>query len=93
MEKLLALSLKFIEKKLEKDPYLCGKEITLADLSAAFEIKGQSVLKTDLSKYPNLQSWFKKIEEIPEVANLFKTMSMPGLEGNDTSARDLKAKL
>ena len=56
-----------MEKWLTKSQYLCGEQMTIADLSAAHELDQARFIALDLSKWPKVKQWlFKMIDESPE---------------------------
>ena len=63
---MLSRSLRLMENKLAKTKYLCGNEISVADLSAAHELDMTKFLNFDLSKWPHVKAWlFHVIDENP----------------------------
>ena len=50
-----------LEGRLSKTKYLCGDEISIADISAACELDSAKFLQLDLSQYPKLAAWSKNI--------------------------------
>ena len=54
---MLKRSLRLIETRLSKTPYLCGDEMTIADLSAACELDQLRFIDTDLTPYPKITAW------------------------------------
>ena len=72
---MLKRSLRLVEARLSKTSYLCGNEMTIADLSAACELDQTRFIGYDLSPYPKTQAWlFKMIDEQPVVLEIHKTM-------------------
>ena len=64
----LKRSLDLMERWLTENTYLCGSQITIADVSAACELSQTRALQLDLNKWPKVQEWQKKmIEETPEI--------------------------
>jgi len=60
---LLESSLKMIDTFfLEKTPFLAGEQISLADLSAVEEIVMLDLIPFDLSPYPKVQAWIKRVQ-------------------------------
>ena len=65
---LLTRSLKIIDNVfLAETKYLCGDEITIADLSCFWELTQLGFIEEDISKYPNMNKWYNTILEIKEV--------------------------
>mmetsp|Transcript_13368 Transcript_13368/g.14994 ORF Transcript_13368/g.14994 Transcript_13368/m.14994 type:complete len:194 (+) Transcript_13368:105-686(+) len=93
LDKLLHKSLRLMDKTLKYSKYCCGDQINIVDLSLGTEINSLTPLGTDMSKYPYVQQWMKRLEEIPEVKNIFDNMSVPFLEGNNTSAKMILSKI
>ena len=72
-EIMLARSLRVMENKLAKTKYLCGNEISIADLSAAHELDMIKFLDVDLSKWPHVKAWHHHmIDENPVNFELVK---------------------
>ena len=72
-EIMLARSLRIMENKLEKTKYLCGNEVSIADLSAAHELDMIKFMDFDLSKWPHVKAWhFHMIDENPVNLELCK---------------------
>ena len=70
---MLKRSLRLIETRLTKTPYLCGDEMTIADLSAACELDQTRFIDLDLTPYPKVKAWlYKMIDESPPVLELHK---------------------
>ncbi|CAD8119561.1 unnamed protein product [Paramecium sonneborni] len=61
------LALKFLETKFSTQDYICGKEISLADISAYCEIMQLHMVNWDFSKYPNILNWMQRVTQIKEV--------------------------
>ena len=67
--------MKLIEQRLAENEYLCGNEISIADLSAGCELDQIKFLGTDLATWPLAEKWLHKIiDENPPVLELHKTM-------------------
>ena len=65
---LLDKSLKTIETVFLTDSkYICGNEITIADLSCFWELTQLGFIEEDLTKYPNLNKWYNMILEMKEI--------------------------
>ena len=66
-------SLDLMERWLTDSPYLCGNEITIADLAGACEVIQGRFIELDFKKWPNVQAWMEKIIfGIPEVHEITK---------------------
>ena len=64
---ILKKSLTIMEKWLAEQKYLCGKEISIADIAAAHELDQTKFLAYDLSPYPKVKAWLHHvIDESPE---------------------------
>ena len=68
----LSKSLKLMETywlKNESQTYLCGNDITIADISGACELA--QLLATDkateINKYPKVQKWLNNMLSLPEM--------------------------
>ena len=55
-----------LEKRLESNDYLCGGEISIADLSAAMELE-QTILapEIDLSAFTKMTAWKSRVLDLP----------------------------
>jgi glutathionyl-hydroquinone reductase len=75
-EKILVNSLKYIDGLLGKHKYLCGDEITIADLSAFWEIIEIPILRhsvssgsvVDYTNYKNINRWMQLLLSINEIS-------------------------
>jgi len=66
-------TLKYIEENfLSNSNYIGGDNVTLADLSAACEIIGLNAVDFDLTPYPKVFAWLKRMHELPEVKETHK---------------------
>ena len=67
-------SLKFI-LSLSGGPYLFGENLTLADLTHYFVLMGPVYLADDttITKFPEVQEWFQKVEQDPSVAETLES--------------------
>lgn len=71
----LKRSLDLMERWLNQSEYLCGSQISIADISAACELIQTRYIEYDLKKYPQTQQWLDKIIfGIPEVHEITKPM-------------------
>ena len=50
-------AMKMMEKILEKHKFLCGDEMTIADLSAACELHNVKFIELDYSKFKHVTRW------------------------------------
>ena len=56
-----------MEKWLADQKYLCGNEISIADIVSAHELDQTKFIAYDLSPYPKVISWLHRvIDESPE---------------------------
>jgi glutathione S-transferase len=46
-------------------PYLCGKEVTIADYFGAGLVTLGEVIRVDFSAYPNVQRWLANMKKLP----------------------------
>lgn len=60
-EVYLHRSLTMMERWLTVTSYLCGNEVTIADISAAHELEQLRFIERDLSKYPKVKAWLHKV--------------------------------
>ena len=65
----LLKSLADLEKRLTNQPYLCGHEITIADLAAAHELDQGKLVALDLSKYPKTADWLNRVIDLDPVSS------------------------
>jgi len=56
-------SIKQLEQWLTTNAYLCGSEISIADLSASQELFQTIFMNLDLKPYPKVEAWLNKIME------------------------------
>lgn len=54
-----------LEKRLAGRPWLCGQEVTLADIAVAAPMHLHHYQKMPLEPFPNLRSWIARIEALP----------------------------
>ena len=55
-----------IEMRLSKHQYLCGDEVSIADLSACFELDQTKFISFNLDKWPKAKNWLHRmIDENP----------------------------
>ena len=66
-QKILTNSLKYIDNLLSKHKYLCGDELTIADLSAFCEIIEIPIIEVDYTAYKNINHWMQLMQSIPEI--------------------------
>lgn len=60
-EHLLAESLPIAEAKLADSDYVCGPDMTLADLILLSALDPAEALSVDLTPYPNIEKWRKNL--------------------------------
>ena len=58
----LANYLNLIEKQLAKGPYICGTELSLADINILAILDPSEVVGFDLATYPKVVAWRKKLQ-------------------------------
>lgn len=67
----------FVEKFLQKTPYVAGDELTIADFSFVTSITSWTVFEPiDPKKYPKISAWLKKMEALP----YYNATNKPGLD-------------
>ncbi len=54
-----------LEQRLSKQPWLCGKQATIADIAVAAPMHLHSFQKLPLGPYPSLRRWMTQIENLP----------------------------
>ena len=70
---MLKRSLRLLEGRLTANTYLCGSEMTLADLTAACELDQTRFIDLSLDAYPKVKQWlYHMIDEQPHVLDLHK---------------------
>ncbi|XP_043486629.1 glutathione S-transferase 1-1-like [Polistes fuscatus] len=52
----------FLDKFLENDPYVAGKNLTIADHSVATTVSNFELMEYDFSKFQNVSKWFKRVK-------------------------------
>lgn len=58
--------LRYLEDHLSRHPYFGGDEFTIADIMMHFDVNFMSmVAKHDMSPYPKLMDWFRRVEARP----------------------------
>jgi len=62
--KALEFSLKLMNTWLSKNDYLCGKKISIADLSASNEISMLGLVQYNLSAHPSVAAWFDRMKQL-----------------------------
>eukprot|EP00354_Favella_ehrenbergii_P003186 CAMPEP_0170458872 /NCGR_PEP_ID=MMETSP0123-20130129/5713_1 /TAXON_ID=182087 /ORGANISM="Favella ehrenbergii, Strain Fehren 1" /LENGTH=82 /DNA_ID=CAMNT_0010723197 /DNA_START=365 /DNA_END=610 /DNA_ORIENTATION=- len=60
-QSLLHRALVDIEARLGRTAYLCGDQVSIADLSAACELDQGCMVGLDLSKYPKTAAWLHRM--------------------------------
>ena len=60
---LLEESLPIIDIRLSETAYLCGEDMTLADIALLAALDPAEMIQIDLSPYPNLSKWRKALRE------------------------------
>lgn len=71
----------FLNTFLEGQKYAAGETLTVADISLVATISTFDVSGFDLTKYPNVVSWYEKCKS-----------TIPGYELNEAGAQEFKAK-
>lgn len=68
-------TLDLMERRLTETKYLCGDEMSIADLTAACELIQAKFLSLDLKQWPHLQQWQDGIiYGIPEMHEIHKPL-------------------
>src|SRR5262245_23450247 len=57
--------LKVLDARLEKDPYVCGKDITLADYFGSGILSAGEVIGCTFEAYPNVRKWYDRMQSRP----------------------------
>jgi glutathione S-transferase len=72
MTQVLSKKLDFVEKKLDGNDYLTGKEFTIADGYAFTVLNWAGMVKFDLSKWPKIQAFQARVAARPGVQKALK---------------------
>lgn len=59
-----------IEAFLERGPYLCGNELTIADFCCVATISSLGQYGGSMNKYPKLMGWLNRMAELPYYKSL-----------------------
>jgi glutathione S-transferase len=54
-----------LEARLAKQPWLCGQQVTIADVAVASPMHLHSFQKLPLGSYPNIRRWYSQLEAMP----------------------------
>ena len=54
-----------LDNQLSKTKYICGPEVTLADIAIASPMHLPEAMKLPLDKYPHLKRWYGDIQKLP----------------------------
>ena len=54
-----------LEQRLEKQPWLCGQSVTIADIAVAAPMHLHSYQKLPLDPYPSIRRWYGQMEALP----------------------------
>ena len=64
-----------MESQLKKNKYLCGDQMSIADLAQAHELDMIKFMDFDLSKWPHVKAWlYHVIDENPVNLEVCKTV-------------------
>jgi len=69
-KKQFSKSLKVMDTWLSKTKFLCGDEISIADLSAACELHNINFLDVQYKEFSNVTRWMSEMMRIPEMAEV-----------------------
>ena len=72
MTQVLSRKLDYVEKKLDGNDYLTGKEFTVADGYAFTVLNWAGMVKVDLSKWPRIQAFQQRVAARPGVQKALK---------------------
>ena len=64
--KVLLSSLDYINKLLSDSKYLCGDQMTIADITAFWEIIELAIIEVDYTKFENVKRWMNDLLAIPQ---------------------------
>lgn len=88
-------ALDFLEIFLEKDDYLVGNSITIADICCVATVSTvKAVLGLDADRYPKTNAWIERLEQLPYINEYngkinarFREFFDSKLEGNKAAAK------
>ena len=79
-------ALKNLELRLSQHKYICGDEVSIADLSACFELDQTKILDLNLDEWPKTKAWLHTmIDENPvnvKVSEQFRKNAAMTVEAN-----------
>eukprot|EP01120_Amphizonella_sp_Union-15-10_P000835 TRINITY_DN1086_c0_g3_i1.p1 TRINITY_DN1086_c0_g3~~TRINITY_DN1086_c0_g3_i1.p1 ORF type:complete len:224 (+),score=27.92 TRINITY_DN1086_c0_g3_i1:122-793(+) len=61
---------------LSSRPYLCGDNISIADLLCFSELKQLDILDFDFSSFPHVKEWQNKLEKLPHFDQVHKILNL-----------------
>ena len=68
-------SLRILEERLTQNTYLCGDEMTIADITAACELDQIAFVGWSLDKWPKTKAWLHKmVDSQPELNEMSQQM-------------------
>lgn len=75
-------ALETLEKLVQQHPgdFICGEEVTIADLQLFFEATDLYLLKRNLDSYPNVKKWYDRVAEVKEVKAI-QDVWQPAIDG------------
>ena len=90
---ILKRSLKMMETWLTANKYLCGPEISIADISAAHEVDQTKFIAYDLTPYPKVKAWLHHVidesREGTEVSTAMRKLAASSLAKRGIAAPKL----
>jgi glutathione S-transferase len=63
-------ALKLMDDQLDKTPFLVGSDFTIADISLFAYTHVADQGGYDLSLFPNVQGWIKRIQDMPDYCDM-----------------------
>lgn len=82
---VLERALKLMETWLSANPYLTGREMSIADVAAVCELAQLELIPYDFTRYPKLHAWYRSLRHLPETEEVHSmlvralTKSLPKL--------------
>lgn len=74
----LSIRIEFLAEILKKQPYLMGAKFTIADIYATTILRWAAYVHFDLSPWPSVQDYLKRVQERPSVQAAIKAEGLKG---------------
>ena len=90
----LTKGLKLIEDRLKKTKYLCGDEVSIADLSACSELDSSRFIQLNLDGHPKTKAWlYHMIDENPIMCEIHQPNRQAAAEWHEKRKGQQRPKL